>query len=114
MARDIAAAVGAIATVTMIRRTQSGAFTLKNTVKLDFLENLVNNGGDFRKYLNPVDFGLGDIPVLNLGDESATRYRNGGFIQTGGDDGLRRVYSGDVFIGIGTVVDGELRPKRTI
>lgn len=114
LARDIAAAVGAIATVTMIRRTQSGAFTLKNTVKLDFLENLVNNGGDFRKYLNPVDFGLGDIPVLNLGDESAARYRNGGFIQTGGDDGLRRVYSGDVFIGIGTVVNGELRPKRTI
>ena len=98
----------------MIRRTRSGAFTLKNAVKLDFLENLVNNGGDFRKYLNPVDFGLGDIPVLNLDKKSATRYRNGGFIQTGGDDGLRRVYSGDVFIGIGAVVAGVLRPKRTI
>lgn len=114
LARDIAAAAGAIATVDMIRRTRSGAFTLKNAVKLDFLENLVNNGGDFRKYLNPVDFGLGDIPVLNLDDKSATLYRNGGFIETGGTDGLRRVYSGDAFIGIGAVVAGVLRPKRTI
>ena len=114
LARDIAAAAGAIATVDMIRRTRSGAFTLKNAVKLDFLENLVNNGGDFRKYLNPVDFGLGDIPVLNLDDKSATLYRNGGFIETGGTDGLRRVYSGDTFIGIGVVVAGVLRPKRTI
>ncbi len=114
LARDIASAVGAIATVDMIRRTQSGAFTLKNAVKLDFLEKLVNNNGDFRKYLEPIDFGLGDIPVWNLDDKSAALYKNGGFIQTGGADGLRRVYSGDVFIGIGVITDGVLRPKRTI
>ena len=29
-------------------------------------------------------------------------------------DGMYRVYSGKVFIGIGTVTDGILRPKRTI
>lgn len=114
LARDIASTVGAIATVDMIRRTQSGAFTLKNAVKLDFLEKLVNNNDDFRKYLEPIDFGLGDIPVWNLDDKSATFYKNGGFIQTGGADGLYRVYSGDVFIGIGVIADGVLRPKRTI
>ena len=114
IARDIAKMCGCMATVDMIRRTQTNGFTIKNAVKLDFLENLVNNGGDFKKYLEPIDSGLGDIPVVNLDGTAANFYKNGGFVATGGANGLRRVYSGDKFIGIGMVVDGELRPKRTI
>lgn len=114
IARDIAKICGCMATVDMIRRTQTNGFTIKNAVKLDFLENLVNNGGDFKKYLEPIDSGLGDIPVMNLDGTAAGFYKNGGFVETAGANGLRRVYSGDVFIGIGTVVDGKLRPKRTI
>ena len=114
IARDIAQMCGTVATVTMIRRTQSIGFSIKNAVQLDFLENLFNNGGDFRKYLEPIDFGLGDIPVQNLDGKSAGLYKNGGFIATSGANGLRRVYCGDKFIGIGYIVDGILRPKRTI
>ncbi len=114
IARDIAKICGTVATVTMIRRTESIGFTIKDTVKLDFLENLFNNSGDFGAYLKPTDFGLGDIPVQNLDDKSAELYKNGGFITTGGADGLRRVYNGSVFIGIGRVTDGVLHPKRTI
>ena len=114
IARDIAKMCGCMATVDMIRRTQTNGFTIKNAVKLDFLENLVNNGGDFKKYLEPIDSGLGDIPVMNLDGTAAGFYKNGGFVETAGTNGLRRVYSGDAFIGIGTVVDGKLRPKRTI
>jgi tRNA pseudouridine55 synthase len=114
IARDIAQMCDTIATVDMIRRTQTNGFTIKNAVKLDFLENLVNNGGDFKKYLEPIDSGLGDIPVVNLDGTAANFYKNGGFVATAGASGLRRVYSDDVFIGIGTVADGVLRPKRTI
>lgn len=114
IARDIAKMCGCIATVDMIRRTQTNGFTIKNAVKLDFLENLVNNGGDFKKFLEPIDSGLGDIPVANLDGTAAMIYKNGGFVATVGASGLRRVYSGDMFIGIGMVVDGILRPKRTI
>ena len=114
IARDIAKMCGCMATVDMIRRTQTNGFTIKNSVKLDFLENLVNNGGDFKKYLEPIDSGLGDIPVVNLDGTAANFYKNGGFVATGGANGLRRVYSGDKFIGIGMVVDGKLHPKRTI
>ncbi len=114
IARDIAKMCGCVATVDMIRRTQTNGFTIKNAVKLDFLENLVNNGGDFKKYLEPIDSGLGDIPVVNLDGTAATLYKNGGFVETGGANGLRRVYSDDAFIGIGTVADGILHPKRTI
>jgi len=114
VARDIARCCGTLATVDMIRRTETNGLSIKDAVSLDFLENLVNNGADFKTFLKPVDFGLGDIPVLNLADMAADLYRHGGFIETGGADGLRRVYNGDVFIGIGTVADGILRPKRTI
>ena len=114
IARDIAQMCDTIATVDMIQRTQTNGFTIKNAVKLDFLENLVNNGGDFKKYLEPIDSGLGDIPVVNLDGTAANFYKNGGFVATAGASGLRRVYSDDVFIGIGMVADGVLRPKRTI
>ena len=114
IARDIAKMCDTLATVDMIRRTQTNGFTIKNAVKLDFLENLVNNGGDFKKYLEPIDSGLGDISVVNLDGKAAQFYKNGGFVVTTGADGLRRVYSGDTFIGIGMVIDGKLCPKRTI
>ena len=114
VARDIAKICGTLATVDMIRRTQTCGFTLKNAHSLDFLENMFNNGGDISEYLIPIDSGLGDIPVLDIGDKAAVLYRNGGFIGVGGTDGLRRVYSGDTFVGIGTVTDGVLKPKRTI
>ena len=114
LARDIAKKCGTIATVNMIRRIRTNGFDIKSAVKLDFLENLFNNKADFKEYLKPIDFGLGDIPVQNLDDKSAQFYRNGGFIKTDVNDGLRRVYSNEDFVGIGVVQGGFLRPKRTI
>ena len=114
LGRDIALACGAHATVDMIRRTRTGCFTVENAVKLDFLENLVNNGADVSKYLASVDSGLGGIPVLNLTDKAVDLYKNGGFIDWNGANGTYRVYSGKDFVGIGVVSCGVLRPKRTI
>ena len=98
----------------MIRRTQSGGFDIKSAVKLDFLENLFNNSASIDEKLMPVDFGLGDIPVLNLIYKDAEFYKNGGFVKTDAMNGLYRVYIENNFIGIGTVADGVLHPKRTI
>lgn len=114
IARDIAKMCGAYATVDMIRRTLTNGFSISNAVKLDFLENMFNNSGALGECLRPIDFGLGDIPVLNLSDEVAEFYKSGGFIETDADDGLVRVYCGDTFIGIGAVSGYVLRPKRTI
>lgn len=114
IAHDIAKKCDTIATVDMIRRVYTNGFDLKNAVTLDFLENLYNNGADISKYLMPLDLGLGDIPVLNLTDKDAKLYRNGGFIKTAVHDGLVRVYNNNEFIGIGTVQNNQLRPRRTI
>ena len=114
IARDIAKMCETVATVDMIRRTESIGFGIKDAVQLDFLENLFNNSADFKEILKPTDYGLGDIPVQNLDDKQTVLYKNGGFIETGAQDGYSRVYSGSEFVGIGIVTDGVLRPKRTI
>ena len=114
LVRDIAKLCGAIATTTYIRRTKTNGFDIKNAVKLDFLENLVNNGGDASEYLLSSDCALGDIPVINLNNEDTELYKNGGFIETDETDGLRRIYNNETFIGIGVVKNGLIRPKRTL
>lgn len=114
IARDIAYRCHSVATVSMIRRIQTNGFSIKNAVTLDFLENLVHNGGNACEFLHAPDFGLGDIPVINLGDGDGERYRNGGFIPVAHVDGLCRVYSGNTFIGMGMVVNNQLCPKRTL
>ena len=114
LVRDIATYCGTIATTTYIRRTLSNGFSIKNAVKLDFLKNLVNNSEAVKKYLMAPDCALGDIPVISLGIEDAKLYKNGGFIKTDESDGLRRVYCGETFIGIGRIKDGLIRPKRTM
>lgn len=112
--RDIANFCGAIATTTYIRRIKTNGFDINNAVKLDFLEKMFNNGGDIKQYLMSSDCALGDIPVINLNDKDAKFYKNGGFIETDAVDGLKRVYVGKDFIGIGCVDGGKLHPKRTI
>ena len=114
LVRDIAKLCGAISTTTYIRRTSTNGFDIKNAVKLDFLENLVNNGGRIEEYLMQSDCALGDIPVINLNKEATKFYKNGGFVETGESDGLYRVYCDKTFVGIGRVENKMLKPKRTI
>ena len=112
--RDIANLCGALATTTYIHRTQTNGFDIKNAVKLDFLENLVNNNAVLNEYLLASDCALGDIPVINLNDKETVLYKNGGFIKTDELGGFVRVYHDEEFIGIGRIENGLIHPKRTI
>jgi len=116
LARDIAAACGTIATVDMIRRLQSNGFLIGDAIKLEKLKGLVDN--EPAESLKPIDYGLGGIPVFNLDNDQERVFRNGGFakIDAGNfdDNQIFRVYSNDKFLGIGTLVDGVLRPKKVI
>lgn len=112
--RDIAKICGTYATTTYIRRTLTNRFDIKNALKLDFLENLVNNGDAVDRYLLTPDCALGDIPVINLDDKYIELYKNGGFIKVAENNGLVRVYSNKTFVGIGYIENQTLKPKRTI
>ncbi len=114
--RDIAEICGTYGTVTKIYRTKTNGLDIKDAVKLDFLENLYNNGDCFKEYLKSTDYGLGDIPVFNLDDKDCGFYKSGGFVKTAKNmsSGLVRVFCSSQFIGIGNY-DGEfLKPKKTI
>ena len=105
-----------ICTVDMIRRTFDNGFNIKDAHPLDFLENLYNNDpAEVQKYLCPVDFGLDDILVLELDDNDARSFKNGGFIKSEiNNSDIVRVYSDGIFVGVGTVTDGLLKPERVI
>lgn len=106
-------AVNCIGTMSMIRRTETNGFFIKDGTRLDFLENLYNNGRAVKDYLKPLDFGLDGIPVAKLETKNAILFSRGKFIPMNGD-GLRRVYSGEKFVGMGILENGVLKPKRVI
>ncbi len=74
LAVDIAQKCHALGYVGCIRRTKSGSFIIKDTISLDFLENMVQNVGSV---LLPVETGLDDIPAYALTEEEVRRLRFG-------------------------------------
>ncbi|GHT01723.1 hypothetical protein FACS189421_14390 [Bacteroidia bacterium] len=118
--RDIAKLCGTIATTGSIRRTKTHGFDIKDAVTLDLLEKLFNNDPAlFRTHLRPLDFGLDDIPVADIGGDAAILFQHGGFVERYSglgirDSGIVRVYSDEKFIGIGQIEDKLLKPKRII
>jgi tRNA pseudouridine55 synthase len=127
LARDIAEQTSIIsktksqkllATCAGIRRTRTNGFDIKNAAGLDFLENLFNNKGRdaIESYLQPPDFGLGDIPVRILEPNDARMFQNGQAIENHQPKagGLTRVCGGGRFLGIGMAESGLLKPKRVI
>lgn len=115
LARDIAKKLNTFATVDMIRRLKSNGINVSQSHKLDFYEKIFNNSGSLSEYLYPLDFGLGGIPVLNLCLDDSLIFKNGGFLRGFNfSDSLFRVYTDNVFIGIGNIISGVLKPKKVL
>jgi len=76
LARDIAAALGTVGHVTMLRRAKSGPFTLNQAISLDSLAEL-GKGRTLEQALLPLKAGLDDIPALALTPDQAGALRQG-------------------------------------
>lgn len=76
LARDIALALGTVGHVTMLRRTQSGPFTLAQAISLDKLAELVQ-GAELEQAILPLMTGLDDIPALAITPEEAAALKQG-------------------------------------
>jgi tRNA pseudouridine55 synthase len=74
--RDLAAALGACAHVSALRRTRVGALGEDRAIGLDMLEELCNSGARPEALL-PVETALDDIPALALTTEDAFRLTQG-------------------------------------
>ena len=80
LARDIAKKLNTCAHVTHLRRLSVGTFSEKNTISLDFIEDIVHNLNALdilKKHLKPVSAVLDDILVQQINSEEAQDLRHG-------------------------------------
>ena len=76
LARDIAHALGTVGSVTMLRRTKAGPFTLESAISLDILDEKAK-ARSLEELLLPLMAGLDDIPALSVTPDQARALREG-------------------------------------
>ena len=80
LARDISEKLSTTGHVTMIRRHSVGVFDEKNTIFLDFFEEIIHSPIFLNKIL-PIEAVLDDIPALALNKNEAGKLKQGQKIQ---------------------------------
>jgi tRNA pseudouridine55 synthase len=120
LARDMGRALGTAAHVTSLRRVAVGPFTEAHMISLENLTELGHkaSGGDAKTgALLPIETVLDGIPALAIDEEQARRLKLGQAVLLRGanapiaEDAVL-VMSGSKPLGIGTIVQGSLKPKR--
>ncbi|CAN5263374.1 tRNA pseudouridine(55) synthase TruB [soil metagenome] len=112
LARDIALALGTVGSVTMLRRTRAGPFTLAQAISLD---NLADAGRSraLEQLMLPLTAGLDDIPALTVTSEEALLLRQGRVLA--GDprkQGLMLAIQGDMPVALVEALGLEIRVVR--
>lgn len=120
LVEDVAQALGTVAHVTSLRRTQVGDFDLQNSVSLEKLEETLAESGftGIDEMLLPSETAIADWPGLNLSEDAAYYLKQGQavLVPKAPTEGWVRLYEGqDHFLGIGCILDdGRVAPKRLI
>ena len=109
LARDLGAACGSLAVMSYLTRTQSGKFTIENSVTVE--ELLCSDNPE--KYIIPADFAV-DYEKLILDGDRAKKILDGVYENYGFKDGVYRVYNGGEFWGIGETEEGRLKIKAYV
>lgn len=76
LVRDLADALGAVAHVSILRRTRVGAFLEERAVGLEFIERMCDRGAPLEALL-PVETPLDDIPAVAVTTEDSFRLTQG-------------------------------------
>ena len=112
LARDIAAALGTVGHVTMLRRIKAGPFGLQSAISLDKLAEL-GQARALEQTLLPLTAGLDDIPALPVTPDQAGLLRQGRvLIGIAADDGQYFATDTDVPVALVEVQDREVRVVR--
>ena len=117
LAEDIAAALGTCAYVTELRRLSVEPYQ-PEMVSLQAVEALAEQGFEaLDALLLSVDSGIETWSKVNLDEDSAYYIKLGQPVQVAKapTQGLVRIYSGDEFLGVGSIADdGKVAPKRML
>ena len=107
--RDMAALLDTCGTMTALKRTASGFFTMDNSVTVDELYA----ADDVSKYIiKPED--VVDFTPLKLNATQAKRLLDGLVDEYAVENGLYKVYDESGFIGVGEVTDGALKMRAYV
>ena len=102
LARDLGRLLGSYGTMSALRRTKSGIFTLENSVRVEDLKE------DWERYLIPADEAV-DFPVIVLDKARERRIKNGLSTPSLCEDGLYKIYGCGGFLGIAASENGLLK-----
>ena len=100
--------------MSFLLRTSSGRFNLENSITLEELEQLKENGC-LEEHLYDIDYVLNNLQRAELNPSAKKYYINGGAIDSrrfaikkskdnNNDDNLVRVYCEDIFVGVGKII----------
>jgi tRNA pseudouridine55 synthase len=120
LARDMGRMLGCLGHVTMLRRVAVGPFAEMDMIPLEKLEELSHKapgGNAMDGVLRPIETVLDGIPALAMDEQQAQRLKQGQSVLLRGANApiaLEAVLitSGGTPLGIGTVEQGTLKPKR--
>lgn len=115
LVEDIAARLGTIATMTALRRIQSGDFTLAQAHTLEAIlaaANATDDATEAEPMLLPVDSVFGAYPRLDASDELAARLFHGAPTHVRLADAVYRVYHNDAFLGLADAKAGIVTVKK--
>ncbi len=112
---DIGDALGCGATVTRLRRTKTGIFTINQAYTLSQLETLKEEGRLEEVFLSP-DLLFSDLPSFVVTDDNALRVCRGAPVYlTKKKTGRYRIYDGEKrFLGVGVINDTTRRQELTM
>ena len=124
LARDIGAALGVPAHISVLRRTAVGPFGENDAISLDSLEALGHSAAALERVL-PVEAALDDIPALALTETEAVRLRHGQSVSMLARANLERVRQleqgaivcaklKDKPVALARFEAGDLRPVRVL
>ncbi len=125
LARDLAAACGAVGHIAALRRLRVGPFLERDAISLDKAMPAEDTARSSPDLLLPVLTALADIPALALTDEEAVLLTQGQAIslltlmgripgQADPAGGLARAMAGGRVIGLCRLDEGWLRPERIL
>ncbi len=120
LARDMGRTLGCLGHVTMLRRLAVGALTEAHMIPLEKLEELRHKapgGNAMDGVLRPIETVLDGIPALAMDEQQAQRLRQGQSVLLRGANApiaheAVLITSGGKPLGIGSVEQGTLKPKR--
>ena len=109
---DIGRALGAPATMSALRRTAAGPYTLADAHTLDEIQT-ARDAGTLEALLRGVDTVFTGLAPLEVDEAARSRLLNGAAVyRVREQDGRRRIYCGGEFVGVGAVRAGVLTQEK--